>query len=129
MKNTFTPIMTAALLIIGMSSTAQAADSPDAFLKLLGDARTQASQLSLGWKSYARQPASNWSANSPEVTVIKDQLTEITRTVAALNETRAQAPFAQLAAIDRIVPVVQEIAENARKAIDFLAKNQMRLTE
>jgi hypothetical protein len=129
MKNTLTRIVTAAALIAGMSSAVHAADSPDAFLKLLADARTQSSELSLGWKSCAKKPAGNWSANSPEVTVMKDQLTAIAGTIAALNEMRAQAPFAQLAAIDRIVPVVQEIADNSTKAIDFLARNQTRLTE
>ena len=129
MKNIFTRLMTAAAIIVGMHSAVRAADSPDAILKLLGNAQVQASQLSLGWKSYTRQPAINWSANSPEVAAMEDQLTAVGRTLAALNETRPQASFAQLTAMDRIVPVVQEIAENSTRAIDFLARNQTRLTD
>ncbi len=129
MKNILTGFMISALLVIGISPSARAADSPDAILKLLGDAQAQSSQLSLGWKSCARQPAINWSGDAAEITAMKDQLTAVARIVAALNEERAQAPYAQLAATDRIVPVLQEIADNTTKAIGFLAKNQTRLTD
>jgi hypothetical protein len=124
MKNIFT----AAALIAVIPLAMHAADDPDSILKLLGDAQAQSSQLSLEWKSYARQPAIDWSGDAAEVTAMKDKLTAVARTVAALNDTRPQASFAQLTAMDRIVPVVQEIADNTTKAIGFLAKNQTRLT-
>jgi hypothetical protein len=79
-------------------------------LKLLGDAQTQSSQLSLEWKSYARQPAINWAGDAPEVTAMKGEVAAIVRTVGALNEARGQASPSQLAAMDRIVPVVLELA-------------------
>jgi hypothetical protein len=129
MKNILAGLVTSLLLVIGMPPAARAADSPEAFSKLLGDAQAQSSRLSLEWKSDARQSAINWSGDAAEVTAMKDELTAIARTAAALNEERSQALYAQLAAIDRIVPVLQEIADNTTNAIGFLAKNQTRLTD
>jgi hypothetical protein len=111
-----------------MPHALNAADSPDTILKLLRDAQSQSSQLSLEWKSCARQPAINRAGDSAEVALMEGEVTTVVRTVEALNEARGQASPAQLAAMDQIVPVVQEIAENTTKAIGFLAKNQTRLT-
>lgn len=128
MKNTLAGIIASAVLVIGISPALHAADSPDAFLKLLEDAQAQSSQLSLEWKSCAKQPALDWAGAAPGVTQMKGDLTAVIHTADALDETRGQASPAQLAAMDRIVPVVREIAENTAKAIDFLARNQTRLT-
>jgi hypothetical protein len=128
MKNVLARIITSAALLIGMSPTLGAADSSDAILKLLGDAQAQSSQLSLEWKSYAKQPVIDWAGDAPEVTAMKGEVTAVVHAAAALNDARGQASPTQLAAMDRIVPVVREIAENATRAIDFLAKNQTRLT-
>ena len=128
MKNILAGIITSAVLAIGMSPALHAEDGPDAILKLLGNAQTQSSQLSLAWKSYAKQAAIDWSGDAAELTAMKGEVAAAGRTVAALNEARSQASPAQLAAMDRIVPIVQEIAENSTKAIAFLAKNQTRLS-
>jgi hypothetical protein len=84
--------------------------------------------LSVDWKSCASQPAINWASDAAEVTLMKREVAAIVPTMGALNQTRGQASPAQLAAMDRILPVVQEIADNTTKAIDFLAKHQTRLT-
>lgn len=128
MKKIFAGIVTWAVLVIGMSPSLNAADGPDAIMKLLGEAQAQSSQLSLDWKSDAKEPGMNWASDAAGVKLMKDDVTTVIHTVGALNETRGHASPAQLAAMDRIVPVVQEIAENTTQAIGFLATNQTRLT-
>jgi hypothetical protein len=128
MKNILSSLMTSIVLIAMMSPAIQAADGPDAVSKLFADARTQSSQLSLAWKAYTRQPGLNWTSDAAEVTRMREDLDATARTAADLNEARGQASPSQLAAMDRIVPVMLEIAENTTKAIDFLTRNQARLT-
>ena len=111
-----------------MPHALNAADSPDAIMKLLGDAQAQSAQLSLEWKSCARRPAIDWASDAAEIARMNGEVTAVVRTLGALNEARGQASPAQLAATDRIVPVMQETVDNTTHAIDFLAKNQTRLT-
>jgi hypothetical protein len=111
-----------------MPRALNAADGPDAIMKLLGDAQAQCAQLSLQWKSDVRRLTIDWAGDAAEVAPMKGEVTAVVRTVAALNEARSHASPAQLAVMDRIVPVMQEIADNTTSAIDFLAKNQTRLT-
>jgi len=132
MKNILMCLATSAVLITGMApglqAGDQAGDAPDTISKLFDDARTQSSQLSLEWKSSARQPGLIWTSDAAEVTRMKEGLNATVKTVAKLNEARSQASPSQLSTIDRIVPVMQEISESSTTAIDFLTKNQTRLT-
>jgi hypothetical protein len=111
-----------------MPRALNAADGPDAIMKLLGDAQAQAAQLSLEWKSDARRPAINWASDAGEAARMNGEVIAVVRTAGALDEARGQSSPAQLATMDRIVPLMQEIADNTANAIDFLAKNQTRLT-
>jgi hypothetical protein len=123
--------MTSAVLVAGISTistTLNAADAPDQVSKLFADARTQSSQLSADWKSYTKQSNINWSSDTAEVAHIKEDADATAKAASALSDFRKQASPAQAATIDRIVPVMQEIADNTAKAIQFLGKNQKRLS-
>ena len=86
----------------------------------------------LSWHSSGNHPRGkpglNWAGDAAEVTRIREKLNATIRTLAELNEARSDASPSQLATMDRIVPVMQEIAENSAKAIEFLTRNQTRLS-
>jgi hypothetical protein len=130
MKNILTNLMTSAVLvagIAGISPALKAANSPDAVSKLFADAQTEASQISLDWKSSARQPNFDWKSDAAEITRMREEANAAAKTIAELNDARGQATPAQLTAIDRLIPVLEEAAQNTTKAIEFLTKNQSRL--
>lgn len=131
MKNILNKLMTSAVLVAGisgMSLALHAADAPDAVSRLLTDARTHSSQLSADWKSYTKQPNVNWTGDTAEVNHLKEDVDATAKAAAALNDLRKQASPEQVATIDRIVPVMEEIADNTTKAIQFLGTNQKRLS-
>lgn len=123
--------MTAAVLVAGVagiSPVLSAADAPDAVSKLLADARTNAAQISSDWKTYARQPNLKWAGDAVEISRMRDDINAAAKTIASLNDSRTQASPSQAASIDRILPVMEEIADTATNAIAFLNKNQTRLS-
>jgi hypothetical protein len=131
MKNILNTLTTSAVLVAGicaMSLALNAADAPDAVSKLFADARTQSSQLSADWKSYTRQTSVNWTGDTAEVTHLKEDVDATAKTATALNDFKKQASPEQAATIDRIVPVIEEIADNTTKAMQFLGTNQKRLS-
>lgn len=131
MKNILTNLMTSAVLvtgIAGISPALHAADNPDTVSKLLADARARSSQLSADWKTYTKQPNLNWTSDGAEITHLKEDVSAASKTVSDLRDARNQASPSEAAAIDRIEPVMEEIAENTANAIKFLSGNQSRIS-
>ena len=128
MKNIFTNILTAAVMVAGLSATVQAADRTDPVSKLFAGARAQSSQLSVDWKYLSRRTGPNPANDAAEILRMKQDVNAAEKTIAALNDSRREVSPSQSAAIDRIVPVMEEIAGNTADAIEFLSSNQPRMT-
>ena len=123
--------MTSAVLmagIAGMSSSLEAAKASNPVAKLLVDARASSSQVAADWKAYARQPNLNWSGDGPEIARMKDDIGVAVKTVTMLLDLRAQGSSSQIDTIDQVVPVMEELVDNAKDAITYLNANQSRLT-
>jgi hypothetical protein len=128
MKNIVKNLMTSAVLvagIAGMSISLKAADVSNPVSKLLTEAGTISTQISADWKSYSRQPVLNDAA---EIARMKDEIVAVTKTLANLNDSRSQASPSQIGTIDQVAPVMQELADNATDAVEYLTTNQARLT-
>jgi hypothetical protein len=131
MKNTLKHLMTSSVLVAGIAGflpAAVAADGSDPVSKLLTEARTESSQISVDWKSYTRQSNLNWTSDAAETARMKEDVGAASKTIAGLKDSRTQASPSQLATIERILPVLEEIAENSANAVQFLNKSQSRLS-
>ena len=128
LKNTMLTSLVAG--IVGLSPALHAANE-ESVSKLLSQARTQSYAISVDattLESYTRQTSLDWSTHAAEIARMKDDINAAGTTVAALNDSKSQAADWQVTAIDRIIPYLREIATNTTAAIEFLNKNQSRLT-
>jgi hypothetical protein len=119
----------ACLMAFGISTALKAADAPESesVTKMLADAKRQAFGISLDaatLDSYMRQPKLSWTTHASEIDRMKNDINEEAKTVGKLNDARLGAAPWQTAAIDRIIPLMKEIATNTTNAIEFLNKNQ-----
>ena len=131
MKNILNHLMMSAVLvagIAGVSPSLKAADAPSPVAKVLAEAQTNASLISADWKSYARQPNLDWTNDAAEITRMKGDIDVVAKTIKSLNDARSQASPSQIATIDQIVPVMEELADNAADAVDYLNLNKTQLT-
>ena len=135
MKKVLKHLTMSALLvagIAGMSSSLKAAKGAETLnpvSRLLSEAQTNSSQISVDWKSYLRQANPNWTRDAGEIAHIKEDIDAAAKTMTSLNEARNQASPSQAATIDEIVPVMEELADHAIDAIEYLSGNQARLTD
>jgi hypothetical protein len=96
---------------------------------LLAEARTQAYQLSVDaatMESYTRSNLS-WETHAAAITQMRAHINAAGRTLAKLEEVRKTASSWQGTAIDRIRPLLKEIASNTQTVIDYLNENPKRL--
>ncbi len=123
-----------ALLAVGGFSTSvalKAADSQDSeqVSKLLSQAKTQAYQLredASALESYSRWN-SDWANHKTAINEMKDHVNAVAGTLAKLDDARATAAPWQATAIDRIKPLLREIAANTGEVIDAVNKSPKRL--
>jgi len=128
-------IILPALLAAGIATTSpvvKAADAPDSeqVSKLLSDAKTQAYQLkedAATMQSYTQSKV-GWESHAETVNQMRDHINAVGRTVTKLDEARATASPWQATAIDRIKPLLKEIASNTDSVIQYLNKNPKRLS-
>lgn len=107
--------------LTGASSVARAADPGT----LLEQARTSASQLSRDadtMQSFANNRLS-WESHAHQINMIKDHVNSLGETLSQLQEARGDASPIQQQAIDRITPLLQEIASTTTAVIDHLNKS------
>jgi hypothetical protein len=128
-----TCLFTLALLVLGtapLSSVVKAAGTPQAdsreVVDLLGQAKAQAGQLKLDaaeMETFTRTNVS-WESHAEKITSIKDHVNKVGETVAKLNQARDTASPWQKTAIDRVNPLLQELASNTTATIDHLNKEK-----
>ena len=127
-------IMSLALLMAGVvisDSTLKAADVPDSeqVNQLLSDAKTQAFQLREDasiMESYTRSDAS-WQSHAATVAQMREHINAAGRTLTKLVDARKSASPWQATAIDRIQPLLKEIASDTQSVIEYINKNPKRL--
>jgi N-acyl-D-aspartate/D-glutamate deacylase len=117
--------------IVAISPALRAADIPDSeqVSKLLSEAKTQAFQLkedASTMESYTRSNAS-WESHSAAVAQMKEHTNAAGRTLTKLEDARHTASPWQATAIDRIKPLLKEIATNTETVIDYINKSPKRL--
>ena len=130
----FRPLTLAALAIcLGSLSFGTPAEEskPDseAVSKLLSDARIRAAVLrddASKMESYTRSSAS-WESHSAAVNIMRDHINEAGRQLTELQNARDEASPWQLVAIDRIHPMLKELAGNTGAMIRFINQNPRRL--
>jgi hypothetical protein len=105
---------------------AAAQDSPHIF-KLLLEAKHQAFQLN---RDASEMETFNWTAvpmsfqsHTEQLIKMKDDVNTLVRQVMKLDEARGSAAPWQQAAIDRITPVLNELASNTTGAIELFNDN------
>lgn len=99
--------------------------------QLLGDAKAEAYQLSMDastMESYTRSTA-NWEAHSAAIERIKEDVNAAGRTITKLDNARSTAMPWQVTAIDRVKPLLKEIAANTTAVIGYIKANPSRLTK
>lgn len=127
--------MPLALLLAGVginSSPLKAMDLPDSeqVSKLLSDAKNQAFQLSEDastMESYTRSSVT-WENHAAAVSQMKEHTNAAGHTLAKLDDARKTSSPWQMTAIDRIRPLLKEIASNTETVIQYLNKSPKRLS-
>lgn len=138
MKQNFTIKVTKLTLLVagfaGVSSILMAAVKPESepVSELLASAERESYAVSVDAStldSYLREPDLDWRTHAEELNQMRDDINQTAKTVVELNDSRLRAAPWQVAAIDRIIPLMKEIAANTTDAIEFLNKYQSRLNE
>jgi hypothetical protein len=117
--------------IASVTPSLKAAGEEAPVSKLLAEAKTQAYAISVDasqLESYTREPTLSWETHANEISLMKDDINRTAKTIEKLNASRSEAAPWQVAAIDRIIPFMQEIAGNTTSAIEYINKYQSRLT-
>ena len=93
---------------------------------LLAQAKGQAAQLKLDAADMGTFTRTNvtWESHAAKITEIKDHVNKVGETVAKLNQLRDTASPWQKTAIDRINPLLQELASNTTAIIEHLNKEK-----
>lgn len=125
---------TTGLLVAGfvlISPILRAADVPDSeqVSQLLSEAKTQAFQLkedAATMQMYSTT-AVHWETHAVTINLIRDHVNAVGRQLAKLENARATASPWQQTAIDRIRPLLRELASNTSAIIDYLNKNPSHL--
>jgi hypothetical protein len=93
---------------------------------LLAQAKGQAGQLKLDAADMETFTRTNvtWESHAAKITAIKDHTNKVADTVAKLNQLHDTASPWQKTAIDRVNPLLQELASNTTAIIDHLNKEK-----
>lgn len=109
----------------------QAADTAgdsEEVTKLLSEAKTQAVQLKDDASEMQSFTLSNlsWGSYATKIMAIKADVNKVGETVSKLNKARSTASSWQKTAIDRVNPVLRELAANVEATIDHFNKDRGR---
>ena len=89
--------------------------------------KAEASQLEADVRLGMRSDLS-WETHVAKITEIKEELNKVAQTVGKLNGSRGTASPWQQQAIDRINPVLRELAANIQSTINHLKEHQQEIT-
>src|SRR3984893_19332626 len=115
------------LFLFSMPLLAQKQENPQV-TQLLAEARDEAAQLSRDadeMESLIRSDVS-WQSHAAMLETVKDHVNELGRIAAQLEQKRDSASQWQQQAIDRMLPVLKELAANTTAAINHLNENKTR---
>ncbi len=111
-----------ALLSLSVSALAfPAREDSQQLTQLLGEVRDEAAELArdaVEMESLIRTDV-GWETHSVRLDRIKDRVNNMARIVAKLTETRTSGSELQEQAVDRIVPMLTELAINTTAAIKY----------
>ena len=119
-----------AAVMFGVCSMGSYAAAADVY-QLLQQASAQAFQLrrdSGTLESFTRSNVS-WRSHGAQVNTIRTHINQLGQTLSQLEAARDSAGKSQQEAIDRIRPVLEELASNTTAIIDQLNQNPKRLTD
>lgn len=122
-----TVLVTLLLFSLSGPAFAQREDSLQ-LTQLLGEARNEAAELARDAdeaESLIRNQVS-WETHAAVLDRVKDHVNNMARIVDKLTETRASGSDLQEQAVDRILPLVKELAANTTAAISYLNQNKSR---
>lgn len=125
------PCLAAVLACLPHALKAADKSASAAVSKLLLEAKKQASVISADatlLRSYTKQSDLDWSTHGKQITRMKIHINAAAKTVTALDGMKSQAAPWQAVAIGRILPYMREMAEDTTNAIEYLNKNQSRLS-
>jgi len=96
---------------------------------LLAEAKTEAIQLKQDASEMASFNLSNlsWESHADKLTEIKEHVNKVGETVAQLNQARSGAAPWQQVAIDRVNPLMGELAPNVQATIGHLQNHREQL--
>lgn len=120
------------LLAVSLSTTLQAADTPGDSKEvsdLLSQTKVQAGRLKNDASDMAAFTRSDlaWETHAEKIREIQADVKDIGETVSKLNRTRNTASPWQKTAIDRINPLLQELAANTTAIVNHMNKEMGRL--
>jgi hypothetical protein len=96
--------------------------------QLLGEAKEEAAELAKDadeMESLIRTDV-NWQAHAEMLDRVKNHVNNMGRIVAKLGETSSSGSDLQEQAVDRILPLLKELAANTTAAINYLNQNKSR---
>lgn len=120
-----------ATALLAMAPAIRAASPPtsEEVSGFLSEAKTEAVQLQFDaaeLNNFARSKMS-WETHAAKLTQIKDHVNKVSELVTKMNAAKADAAPWQKQAIERINPMLSELATTVSTAIAHLSKNQDRL--
>jgi len=118
------------LFLFSTPLSAQKQENPEV-TKLLADARDKAAELSRDadeMEALIRTDAS-WQTHAEMLESVKEHVNQLGRIAAQLEQKRDSASAWQQQAVDRMLPVLRELAANTAAAINHLNQNKGRPLE
>jgi hypothetical protein len=127
----FMPLAMLTVGAVALCPIAIASDNRDSeqVTKLLSEAKKQANQLredAATMEVYSREN-SDWALRKEEISAMRDDINATGRTLGKLDRARATASPWQVTAIDRIKPLLMEIAANTDTLIRAVNNDPKRL--
>ena len=97
--------------------------------KLLADAKTESYQLKMDAETMLHFPGSelSWASHANVVEQIKGHINDVGKLLARLHNARANGSPWQEDAIDRITPLLKDLAANTTSTIEYLNDNRTKL--
>src|SRR4030088_3078291 len=111
-------------------ATSQNNEENTVVTRLLADARDKAAVLSRDadeMEALTRSDVS-WQTHAVMLTTIKEHVNDLARTIEKHNTSRSSASPWQQQAIDRVMPLMKDLAANTTAAINHLNENKLRPT-
>jgi hypothetical protein len=122
-------LLVAGCLSISLAANAgdTSSESSEEVSQLLSEVKTEAVALQDDadvLATWTRKKDMSWESHSRRLNDIRDHVTQAGQLLAKLNEARGTASAWQQQAIDRIYPLLKELADNSEATINHLKDNQ-----